>query len=213
MPRLNTAKALGVARVFENPTISVKSGEAATIRSGSKVYVPGQNAFGAVSLGGGDNGKPLETGVTLNVTPTVDDRDFVDMNVSVDVAKLGSAPKAGAFLVNDSSVKTSQYVRSGETIAIGGVIRSAFSDVKDSPPDAPFSFQPLGDSGPTATNAFGNIFQVFKSRSTTQDRSMFIVFITPDVLVSPRDAGRLIRETMNLESVDSGRVGGPEDFE
>jgi len=213
LPKLSTAKALGVARVFENPTVSVKSGEDASIDSGGDVYLPVPTfvqSNGAVA----QNPNPTRVGVTLNVTPTADDRDFVDMKVSVRVAKLGAAPKEGLVLINESSVNTSQYVRSGETVAIGGVLRSAFGDVKDAPPDQPFSFQPLGSAGQVnLTSSFGNIFQIFKSRSINSDRSMFIVFVTPEILVSAREASRSLRENVNLNGVDPKAPVGPEELE
>jgi len=209
LPKLNTAKALGVARVFENPTVSVKSGDQATISSGGQVFIPisDPKAAGAVTFS-----QPQQVGVTLSVTPSADDRDSVDMKVNVQVSKLGSAPTEGTILVNQSNVSTSQYVRSGETVAIGGVLRSAFTDVKDAPPSQPFSFQPLGGEGAGVTSSFGNIFQIFKSRSTNQDRTMFIVFITPEILGSARDSSRSLKETLNMGGVEAKSPGG-EDFE
>jgi Flp pilus assembly secretin CpaC len=212
LPKLNLAKALGVARVFENPSVSVKSGEAAKISSGGQLFIPIPTQNGAVAF---NTDKPIETGITLDVTPTSDDRDFVDMKLGVQVSKLGSAPTEGlsSVAVNKSNVNTVQYVRSGETVAIGGVLRSAFSDVKDAPPQSPFSFQPAGENGPAFSNSFGNIFQIFKSHSIHQDRTMFIVFITPEILGSARDSGRNIREQMNLNGVEARMPSGTEEFE
>ena len=105
--------------------------------------------------------------------------------------------------MNESSVNTVQYVRSGETVAIGGIVRSAFTDVKDAPPNQPFSFQPLGNNRVNVTSSLGNIFQVFKSRAITQDRSMFIIFITPEILISARDASKELRDQLNLSRIKS----------
>jgi pilus assembly protein CpaC len=205
LPKLNTAKALGVARVFENPTVSVKSGDQASIRSGGQINVPVIGDKGQVTF------SPINTGVTLTTTPSVDDREFIDMKVNVEVSKLGSTTTAQAVVVNQSSVQTSHYVRSGETVVIGGVLRSAFSDIKDSPPNQPFSFSPA--EGVNFTNSFGNIFQIFKSRDTQSERTMFIVFITPEVLNSARDSGRSIRERMNINGIEARSPSAGEDFE
>lgn len=200
LPRLNTAKALGVARVFENPTVSVKSGEAATIRSGASLFPQSQLQDGSTFFAGRD---PIQVGVTLAVTPTADDRDFIDMNVNVDVQSFGASPTASqGILVNQSSVQTSNYVRTGETVAVGGVIRTAFTDVKDAPPGQPFSFSVPGNDQVQLTSSLGNIFQIFKNRAINQDKSMFIVFITPEILVSAREASRKHREHMNIERVE-----------
>lgn len=199
LPRLDTAKALGVARVFENPTISVKSGDAASIQSGGSLILP----ITSPNLSSPAFSEPINIGVTLNVTPTADERDFVDMQVGVEVSSLGSSPRGTAagdgVLLNTSSVSTTHYVRTGETVALGGVMRSAFTDVRDAPPNAPFTsgFNPSVQ----LESSVGNLFQVFKNRSITADRSMFIVFITPEVLVSAREASRSLREQMNLRGV------------
>ena len=210
LPKLNLAKALGVARVFDNPSVSVKSGEAASIFSGGELIFPTPVLGGGVAY---PDGNKKQVGVTLNVTPSADDRDFVDMKIAVEVSKVGSSPTTQAILINQSKVNTSHYLRSGETVAIGGVLRSAFTDVKDSPPSAPFSFQPLGSSGVQVPSSFGNIFQIFKGRSITQDRTMFIVFITPEILISARDSSRYIREQMNMTSVDPKAGSGAEELE
>ena len=209
IPKLNTAKALGVARVFENPTVSVKSGEAATVSSGGQVYVPV-----ADQKGGTQFSDPKDTGVTLNVTPSADDRDSVDLKISVEVSKLGAGPTEGSFVINRSRVNTAHFVRSGETVAIGGVLRSAFTDVKDAPPSQPFAFQPLGGGeGQGVSSSFGNIFQIFKSRSNTADKTMFIVFVTPEILMSARDSSRALKEQMNLKSLEAGGETTGEAFE
>lgn len=196
IPRLATAKALGVARVFHNPSVSVKSGEAAAIRSGASLILQSIDDEGKVV----SSGEPVQIGLDLNVTPTADDRDFVDMKVGVSVKSLGSATtEVQGVLVNESSVQTSNYVRSGETVALGGVVKSSFVDVKDAP--QPFAFQPPG-SQESFTPALGNIFHLFKSRAINQDRSIFIVFVTPEILVSARDASKELRQKMNVESVE-----------
>jgi len=140
----------------------------------------------------------------LDVTPTADDRDFVDMKINVNVDSFGSSPEGSqGILVNKSSVQTSNYVRSGETVAIGGVIRSAFTDVKDAPPGAPFTFSVPGNDQVQFQSTLGNIFQIFKNRNINQDKSMFIVFITPEILVSAREASHELRDHMNMKTLES----------
>lgn len=196
IPRLSTAKALGVARVFHNPSVSVKSGETASINSGGQIYLQSTDDKGQIVT----SGEPVPIGVNLNVTPTADDRDFVDMKVGVSVRALGSSTaQVQGVIVNESSVDTSNYVRSGETVAIGGVVKSSFVDVKDAP--QPFSFQAAAQTD-AITPTLGNIFSVFKSRAINQDRSIFIVFVTPEILVSAREASREIRQKMNLDTVE-----------
>ena len=211
LPRLNTAKALGVARVFENPTVSVKSGEAASVKSGASLFPQSLLRDGSSTFAGDS---PISVGVTLDVTPTADDRDFVDMKINVNVDSFGSSPTGSqGILVNQSSVQTSNYVRSGETVAIGGVIRSAFTDVKDAPPGSPFTFSVPGNDQVQFQSTLGNIFQIFKNRNINQDKSMFIVFITPEILVSAREASHELRDHMNMKTLESVNTDAQNDAE
>ncbi len=209
LPSLNTAKALGVARLYENPTVSVKSGDSAKIFSGARVLLPIAQPNGFVTVGGGEKNDGVQTGVTLDVTPTVDEREFIDLKMSIEVSKLGSSVVPQAIQTNQSSVSTTHYLRSGETVAVGGVLRSAFTDAKDAPPGQPFAFQAGQQS---FESSLGNIFQIFKSRATTADRTMSIIFITPEVLNSARDASKNLRESLNLEAVEP-KVQGVESLE
>jgi len=204
LPSLVTAKALGVARVFENPTVSVKSGEAANVTMGAELILGTRDPDSGRTVYSPDNRKNI--GVTFNVTPAVDDRDFIDLQVEVEASKLALGTTESAILVRKSSVRTKHYVRSGETVAIGGALRSAFSEVRDAPPST-FDFAPRGAEGPALQSSFGNIFQIFKSRSNTADKTMFIVFLTPEVLGSARDSSQELRDQMNLQSVQPRGVG------
>jgi len=200
LPSLNTAKALGLARVFENPVVTVKSGDQATVSTGGSIFIA------VAPASGGNSGTPIELKTTLNVTPTADDRDFIDIKASVDVTKLGSSLKRETsdapptIQTTNSSVSTTQYLRSGETVAIGGMMRSSHTDQRDQPPNVPPS--ELGFQ-----SSFGNLFQIFKGRDISQNRTMMIVFITPEILVSPRDSNKFLREQMNLQQVEPRATG------
>ena len=202
LPSLNTAKALGLAKVFENPTVTVKSGESATVSTGGSIFVPVQ------SVTGGNQNAPIELKTILSVTPAADDRDFIDLKATVDVTKLGASISAGGaespptIQTINSKVETSQYLRSGETVALGGIMRTSHSDYRDTPPGSPFAL-PGSEGG----NSFGNLFQIFKGRDISQNRSMMIVFVTPEILVSPRDSNKFLRDQMNLQQVDPRATG------
>jgi general secretion pathway protein D len=120
----------GRAEIRSNPTVWVKSGQEAEIQSGDEVpypqtqILPGGVAHTTITF--------KATGVTLKVRPQVVSKDFVTLDINQTVsAILGREPIVNAAGVgtifapsfSTRSVRTTLTVRSGEEIAIGGLIR------------------------------------------------------------------------------------------
>lgn len=204
LPKLNTAKALGVARVYENPTVSVKSEDEATLEGGAEVAFPEQTKEGNISYG-----KPQKIGVTLKVRPFVIGDNDIDLKVSVSVRDLGEQTIPGAVVIKNSSIDTSQFVRSGESVAIGGLIGNTVTEARDKPMTTPATSSGVtvmqGET-PTklnvgATPVFGNLFTLFKARDFQKERREFIVFITAKVLGSAAEANADLKQFLNLEEI------------
>lgn len=196
LPKLNYYKALGVARVIENPSISVKSGVEATIESGTRVGFPIVQSNGAVSL------EFQNIGATLKITPFARGTD-IDMKIQVKVSSLGSPDVQGGVAIEQSSIDTAQIVRSGESVVIGGLVRYSNRQAIDRPP-------PTGGGGstPQATNGqtvdpfpLGSLFTLFKSNDLSKSKSQFMVFITPRILQFSKDANRELKDQFNLYEV------------
>jgi pilus assembly protein CpaC len=179
LPRLENARQSGYARVLENPTVSVKSGEAAHIFAGSKVpfvYI--------------DNGtKTLqfeEVGIKMEVTPYAAGTD-VDLKIQVEVSSLGEVAPSGYQSIDTSEITTSQYCRAGESIVIGGLQRvSDRVNYNKVPEDATI------DDG---------LFNLYRSKEYKKAKSQFLVFITPQIHESSSTANREIQDKFNLIEV------------
>lgn len=181
LPKLNRAKTSGYARVLENPSVSVKSGEAAHIFSGAKVPFAVQ----------GDNGQVFiqyeKVGVTLDVTPYAQGND-VDMNINIEVSSLGEIAPSGYQMIDTSSITTSEYCRAGESIVIGGLQR--LSDRIE------YNRIPEGEAGTTQS-----VFTLYKSKDYKKSKSQFLVFITPKVHESSSQANQELQDKFNLIEV------------
>jgi pilus assembly protein CpaC len=206
LPKINYFKALGVARVIENPSVSVKSGEKALIESGTRLGFPIVQPNGAVSL------EFQNVGATLKITPYARGSD-VDLDMEIKVSSLGSPDVVGGVSIQQSSIETKQFVRSGESVVIGGLVRYSSRQAIDRPPVA----QSGGNSTPQSTNAsspdpfpMGSLFTLFKSNDIGKERSQFMIFITPKILSFAKDANREIKELFNLYEVYPEELNQPQ---
>ncbi|MEZ4704639.1 MAG: pilus assembly protein N-terminal domain-containing protein [Bdellovibrionota bacterium] len=202
LPKLNHFRSLGVARVLENPSVSVKSGDEAVIESGTRVGFPIVQPNGAVSL------EFQNIGALLKIEPHTSGSD-VDMKISVKISSLGSPDVSGGVAISQSSVETTQLVRSGESVVIGGLVRHSYRQALDRPPSSGSS----SSTSPTSTQdtfvdpfPLGSLFTLFKSNDLSKQRSQFMVFITPTILKYSKDANKDLKDSFNLYEVYPDRI-------
>ncbi len=197
LPKLNYFKSLGAVRVLENPTVSVKSGGTATIQSGTRIGFP------VFSENGVPNIEFQNVGVTLEIRPYAQGND-VDMSLSIEISALGTPDVQGAISIEQSKISTEQFVRAGESVVVGGLVRHSTRNIVDRPPSAGQSGAGASD-GESATPddpfPFGSLFTIFKSKDFAQQRSQFLVFITPKILKFAKDANQEIKDHFNLYEV------------
>ncbi|MCB0271828.1 MAG: pilus assembly protein N-terminal domain-containing protein [Bdellovibrionales bacterium] len=196
LPKLNLFRTMGIARVLENPTVSVKSGDQAVIESGTKLGFPVAQANGSVSL------EFQNVGALLKIEPKTIGTD-IDMNIEVKVSSLGSPDINGGVAISENLVQTSQLVRSGQSVVIGGLVRHSFRQAFDRPPSAS-----AGGSTPVASSEqfvdpfpLGSLFTLFKSNDLSKQRSQFMIFITPRIVKFSQDANKELKDNFNLYDV------------
>ncbi len=180
LPRFNYMKSLGIVRVLENPIVSVKSGETADIFSGSTVLIPLVQPTGATTF------DPLQIGTKLTIkAETV--KTNIDLKVDVSISALGSPTSTGMVNIDQSSISTRQLVENGESIVIGGILRTSTTDIKDRQP------------GDIEANA--GLFTFFKTQDDTSRKTQFIIFVTATTLDSSKDANKELKDYFNLYEV------------
>lgn len=201
LPRLNYFKALGVARVLENPTVSVKSGDTAIIESGTQVGFPVIQPNGSAAV------EFKNVGALLKIKPYAQGSD-IDMEIQVKMSSLGSPEVSGGIAISQNSIDTTQLVRSGESVVIGGLVRNSYRQALDRPPNTSGGDSSGGASMPTATQGqyvdpfpMGSLFTLFKSTEESKQRSQFMIFITPSILKFSKDANKELKDSFNLYDV------------
>ena len=179
IPRLNYMKSLGVVRVMETPPVSVKDGGQAMGFAGSKIMIP-------VATEEGSKMTTEDIGVTFMVSPRKILNE-IELGIQVKVAALGTPTAAGTFVVDRNEVSTHQIVRSGESVVIGGILRTSTANVRD--------------RQPPETEAAPGLFTLFKTRDFSMHRAQFMIFITPRILEFAKDANSELKDYFNLQEV------------
>jgi general secretion pathway protein D len=120
-----------------------------------------------------------DIGIVLNVTPRITSNGYVTMEVSQTANDLVSFTDFGAPVINKRQADTTVSVKDGETIILGGIIRTTVTaSVKKIPL--------LGD-----LPVLGNLF---KSTSRQNQKTELLVFLTPRIVRDPAEARRLREE-------------------
>lgn len=117
-----------------------------------------------------------DVGIVLTVTPRITANGYVTMDVSQTANDLQGFTTFNAPIVNQRQADTTVAVKDGDTIILGGIIRSTVtSTVKKIPllGDIPF---------------LGNLF---KSTNKTSNKTELLVFLTPRVVRNPDEASKL----------------------
>jgi general secretion pathway protein D len=121
-----------------------------------------------------------DVGIVLTVTPRITSNGMVTLDVVQTANDLQGFTDFNAPIVNKRQAETTVSVRDGETIVLGGIMRSTVTaNVKKLPI--------LGD--------IPILGELFKSRSKTTSKTELMVFLTPRVVRDPEEARRLREDT------------------
>jgi pilus assembly protein CpaC len=158
-PKISSAKESGGARVLETSSMSVRSGDDATFHSGGEQAIPISQSSGAISV------DYKAFGVFLKVLPIISPGDKISLQLEVEVSAVNSYT-AGYPNFTKSKVSTVQYCKSGDSVAVGGLVSNRHTKLFDKLPDG-------------ATDA---LFQLYASEDFRRQQSQFVVFVTAAVL-------------------------------
>lgn len=170
-------------RVISSPQVMVLSNQTARLRVGDSVPIVTQQATGggvtdtrivnSVSL--------RDTGVSLDVTPRVNSAGGVLLDVDQDVSDAVATTTSGidSPTIQQRRLRTVVSVPSGETVALGGLIREADSNSRSGLPyllDIPI------------------IRDLTGTRSRDRRRTELLVLLTPRVVQSAEELRRATEE-------------------
>lgn len=171
----------GKARILSRPSITTMSGKTANILIGGRIPIPVSDGNGNVSIDW------HEYGVKLNIEPVVDSEDKITSKVHAEVSTLdySHGVKIDSFSVPGIATREAESevnVRSGMTMAIGGLINSEDAKIVSKIPL-------LGD--------LPIIGRFFRHTSNTRDKREVIILITPTLVSddTPAPMSRRMKES------------------
>lgn len=179
LPKLNWAKAHGLARVLQSSSIIVEDGSKGTVKSLTNV------PYQTVSGDGQTTTSFAQTGIVSSITPQVmgSRSDSIKLNMQFSVEALVGMTGDGPT-ISKREVQSTVIVRSGQSAAVGGLISSEqYTDYNKLPQNA-------------STNP---IISFYTSKSFTKNQSQFVVFITPLIKASASSGADKIKEKFNIK--------------
>lgn len=176
----------GKARILSRPSITTMSGKTANILIGGRIPIPVSDGNGNVSIDW------HEYGVKLNIEPVVDSEDKITSKVHAEVSTLdySHGVKIDSFSVPGIATREAESevnVRSGMTMAIGGLINSEDAKIVSKIPL-------LGD--------LPIIGRFFRHTSNTRDKRELIILITPTLVADDTPVPMSQRMKASYEEIE-----------
>ncbi len=150
------------SKYLAKPKIMVVNNETAEIR------ISADSGVGTVTTEG-ESGtlttsvERVETGVILKVTPTINKDDYITMTLEPEVSRVETSSVTGYYDPTKRSAKTTVMMKDGQTIAIGGLLKSEVADNDRAVP------------GLSKIPLLGNLF---KSKDFQDVETELIIFVT-----------------------------------
>ena len=168
--------------ILSTPQLMTLDNEEAEINVGSNVpYITRQDSTATTSAYpvNYNTYEYKDVGVTLNITPHINEENFIRLKISQQVTKVTSASSSATPTTLKRTTKTTVVVKDNETIVISGL-------VGDSTQDGTYKVPFLGD--------MPILGWLFKTYSTSREKTNLYVFLTPHIVRTQKDAAGLYQE-------------------
>lgn len=176
IPKLNWAKNHGHARVLESTTMIVQDGKTGTINAYTDV--PYQ-----IATDKGQSTGFKSVGIASKITPVIlgERSDSISLDINFKIDALMNVTASGP-LTSTNSIETAIVVRSGQSAAIGGLIKSRANTAYNNPDGVPKN----------------PIISLYASKDFQRNQSQFVVFVTPIIKSSASSGSEKIKKKFRL---------------
>ena len=168
----------GASKSISNPSILCVNNKESSIYVGKTISISsGQTAVSGSTT---TSYKREDVGLTLKIKPRVSSKDKVTLDVEAILENIlddGSQNATGQPVTSKQEVKTQAILRNGESIIIGGLVKSYERDSKSKIPL-------LGD-----IPLIGDV--LFSSTSKTNEQDNLVVLLTPYVIDKSKELSNL----------------------
>jgi general secretion pathway protein D len=180
---LNALTSITDVRIISAPHLLVLDNEQARLQVGDQVPIVTQQATSVV-----DADAPLvntveyrDTGVILEIMPHVNASGLVTLDIIQEVSDVAETVTSGidSPTIQQRQVASTVVVQTGQTIALGGLIRDRHSE---------------GETGVPLLSEIPLLGNLFKTTTNTDDRTELLILLTPRVIRNSDDARLLTEE-------------------
>lgn len=193
---INALETSGNTKLLSAPSLIVLNNKEATIDVGTNIpitqtYIPSNQNITTPAITGNTtntnsvgatpyaNVQYLSTGTKLTVTPRVNPGGLVFLEIGQEVSVAGDAKGSVNPPVDKRSLDTSIAVQSGETVLLGGLIRT--DDI-------------ISKSGLPVLSRIPVLGRLFGTTTNNTKRTELLVLITPTVIFNSQDAREITEE-------------------
>ena len=181
----------GLVNVLSKPTLLVRDGVAASIDVGEDIPVVGSTTTDPTT-GTTRSVEYRKTGITVNVTPTINAQGVVIMTVDQTTSNQvdGGISVEGNPLIFERSLNTEVVAESGQTIVLGGLISERASDT---------------DTGLPGIHRLPIIGALFGTTKKTKVKTELVIMITPRVISQTDEWDSIkqqIKQGLNFISIE-----------
>ena len=160
--QLNAIETNNEGKVISAPKIVTLDGKKAVIKQGLEIPYQERDSAGLTTI----KFKPVD--LTLDVTPIVTPDDRILMKINIEKNDVVGDVAAGAEPpISTNSAKTELLVNDGDTIVIGGIIKSNVREAL---------------TGWPGLHKIPLLGWLFKSKSESKDDNELLIFITPQIV-------------------------------
>ncbi len=165
------------SKIISSPHLMVTDNHPAKMQVGDTISIPTQTI---TTTGTTNSFSQLQTGVILTVTPHINAGGLVTLEINQDVTQpTGAVTVNSVPPISTRSVQSTVVVKSGETMAMGGLIQESGLDGK--------SGLPFLSQIPVLGGLFGN-------QTNKADRTELVILITPRVVENSIQAEQVTSE-------------------
>jgi len=171
--------------ILSTPQIMTMDNEEAEVNVGSNVpYLTRQDTTSTTTSINYNSYEYKDVGVILNITPHINEEDFIRLKISQQVTKVTSGVSTDTTQPSipttlKRTVKTTVVVKDNETVVIGGL-------VGDSTTDSTYKVPFFGD--------IPLLGWLFKTKSKSREKTNLYVFLTPHIVRTQTDAAKIYQE-------------------
>jgi len=182
-PKLNSAKTHGHARILESSSLIVQDKEKGILANQTEIPITVLQVSGGATQ---QSTEFKEVGLTMEIIPTIiPDTQNIKLQVNFKLITLIGFNERGQPSVSKNNISTVLIVKSNESAAIGGLVSNSMLTNYNKLPAAIQNNQSI-------------LFNLYRSKSFQNNKSQFIVFLTPTIIESASENSEKLKRKFRI---------------